>query len=712
MLTSRTKLVSVGLLLVLLLGAQLWATLYFINSDRERYTEQFIEENRHDLQTAVDRVDDRLDDMLSISELLARLVDTDDLQQHERDFRAAVRHQPGLMSAGLWGSDETRRLLVVSESVPDADRSDHVDLLDRAHRRILENGRDVATAGPTDDSEERSLRAFVRPVGGDRPHAAYVGVVVDMRRALDELTPLTDEFETEILVRGPDGEVEPGSTVDIPADWRSGRAPVPGFYRRMSDYRSGSERLDAEMATRLGLPEHERVVHFTSFAIAPEIRWSVGMVTSLLPLRSEQSGVVWRAGLVSVAFDLLLFGFGGWLIFAVRRQRELEERLERKRLISELNAKADAILDAIPVGVIVIDDACRIQDANKEMSAWLGADCDGRHLADAWREATDSSFEALDALLADDPDRGWPRRRLLEDVVIGDERVDLQVEAVSLLETEGTSSVVLAFEDVTTLKEMDEQLLRTEKLATVGILSAGIAHEIGTPLGVIRGRTNYALSTLEDPESVESHLEIVLEQVDDVRDIVRQMLDFSRREEAELQPTDLSETIDSTLQLVEFQTGDGDVELQLDLADDLPKLAANPDKLRQVLINLLLNAVDACHGEGTVRLTARPIADSPIAADGCVEIAVEDTGTGIEEENLHKVFDPFYTTKKRGKGTGLGLAIVDRIVRAHGGHIDVFSIPGERTRFELHWPTHAGDTTPGSDDEPTLIDTSSPGATE
>ena len=690
MLEPPGKLVGIGVLLVVLLGAQLGTTVYFIDRERSYHTEQFTEQTRHRLQTAVDRVDEDLDKLLNISELLARLVTTDDLSQHERELRAAIRHQRGLLSATLWDTEGEQRAFVLSESLSNPSRETHVDLLERAHQRLIERDTRIATAGPATDSSDRRLRAFVQSAGGKNSPFTHIGVVIDVQTALSQLSSLATRSETDILVYGPEGYVESASTLEIPSTWRNAPENAPDFYAQMREYRHGSERLTPEVTAQLGLPEHERSVHFMSFESSDDVTWSIGMITSLLPLRTEQSWVLWRAGLVSAAFGLLLFGLGGLLMFSIRRRSELEERLERKQLISELDAKADAILDAIPVGVVVVDEAGCIRDVNKEMTAWLGPDSLDKPLADVWHRATDRDFELVRELLEQEGDDEKPQRRLLEDVEFGDERVDLQVESVFLPGEESGSSTVLAFEDVTSLKEMEEQLLRTEKLATVGVLSAGIAHEIGTPLNVIRGRTEYALSSLDDPEAVETHLEVVFDQVDYVNRIVRQLLDFSRDEEAEIQPTDLETIVESTLQLIEFQAEDSNVELEIEMPDALPEVAANPDELRQVLINLLLNAFDACDGRGTISLEARTVDETPIEGSEAVDITVRDTGDGIEAENVHKVFDPFYTTKKRGKGTGLGLAIVDRIVRTHEGHIDVCSVPGEWTRFEIHWPIHSG----------------------
>ena len=465
MIPARPKVIGIGLLLAALLGAQLWTTVYFINSDRAHYTDQFIAHSRSQLETAVGRVEEELDDTLNIFEVLGELMATGDLEQARQELRAAVRHQSALSTAALWGAEGERRLAVYAEAVSSAERTRHTDLLGEAYRQAVDAPMGFATAGAPSDSADRGLRAFVAAVDRPQPHATYIGVVIDIREAFDRLKALEGRAGTAFLIRGPEGEVEQTSSVSVPAAWTDGTDQPPAFFERMGDRRSGTDRIDPETAEQLGLPANERVVHFTSFEVEPGIAWSIASIHSLLPVRTESSWIVWRAGIVSAAFGVVLFGFGGLLVMAIRRQSDLQERLGQNQLINELNAKADAILDAIPVGVMVLDRHSHIQDANTEMTAWLGTDALGRPLEEAWEAATSSPFAPLADLVADEDDEArvrFPRRALLEDVEFDDERVDLQVEAVPLLASGTSTTMVLVFEDVTDLIEIDQPLLFTD----------------------------------------------------------------------------------------------------------------------------------------------------------------------------------------------------------------------------------------------------------
>lgn len=394
--------------------------------------------------------------------------------------------------------------------------------------------------------------------------------------------------------------------------------------------------------------------------------------------------MIWRIGSISAVFSLLLFGFGGFLVYSVRRRGQLRERLGHARQLARLHAKSDAILDAIPIAVAVVDEDRRVTQLNAEMAELVGEQARGEKLEDLWREAADTSFSPI----AQAVERGAGGRGaepiVLEPIDFGDGPRHLQFRAVALSDDADEESMILAFDDVTRVRQLESQLLRAEKLATVGTLAAGVAHEIGTPLGVVRGRAEYALSKFDDDDPRASHLEVIVDQVDYVSGIVRQILDFSREDEPEVRATDLERRVEEALQLVSFQPGEERSEILVDFPDDLAPLAANPDELQQVLVNLLVNADQACKGQGTIELEAG--LEETGAEGPMVRVVVRDDGEGIAPEQQREIFDPFFTTKKRGKGTGLGLSIVQQIVRNHGGTIHLTSRPGVGTQFTVRWP--------------------------
>lgn len=225
------------------------------------------------------------------------------------------------------------------------------------------------------------------------------------------------------------------------------------------------------------------------------------------------------------------------------------------------------------------------------------------------------------------------------------------------------------------LAEARESLLRSEKLATVGRLAAGVAHEVGNPLGAISGYVELARSRAREgrPEELDDFLGRVAAEVQRIDRTVRDLLDFARPARPSLAPVELGAAVDQALRLARLQTRFREVDVATDVPADLPPALADEHGLAQVLLNLLLNAGDAMGGRGRLRVSARVIDGRPDAGEprGARRVLLElaDSGPGIAPDDLPRIFDPFFTTKDPGKGTGLGLAICHRIVESFGGEI-------------------------------------------
>ncbi len=228
-------------------------------------------------------------------------------------------------------------------------------------------------------------------------------------------------------------------------------------------------------------------------------------------------------------------------------------------------------------------------------------------------------------------------------------------------------------------REMENQLVRADRLITVGVMATEVAHEIGTPLSVVRGRAEQVLRQVDGTGGADD-LRVVIRQVDQISSTVRQLLDFSRRSPLDKRAVPLAPVVERSRELLQLKLEARRLQLDLDLSEDLPMLTADADQLQQVLVNLLLNACDASSAGQRVRLSARR------APGDMVRIAVADQGAGIPPENVAAVFEPFFTTKPRGEGTGLGLAIAAGIVRNHAGQIDVQSAVGQGTTVTVLWP--------------------------
>lgn len=230
------------------------------------------------------------------------------------------------------------------------------------------------------------------------------------------------------------------------------------------------------------------------------------------------------------------------------------------------------------------------------------------------------------------------------------------------------------------LKKREEQLVQSKKLASLGTMAAGVAHEINNPLSNISSSCEILLEELDiaDKEFQAKVLRKVLEQVDKARIIVLNLLEFSRNRAFKRELLNLKEIIDKTVSLYQAQKPPC-VEIATYIEEDLT-IFADRQRIEQALLNLISNACQACQGEG--RVTIR----STVSTDGMVKIRIKDTGTGIAPEDLAMIFDPFFTTKDVGKGTGLGLFITHDIVVRHQGSIQVTSTPGKGTTFCVSIP--------------------------
>lgn len=678
-----------SLLVVGLFAGQFWLTYRLINRDREQTIQHFIDEHNRQLRRAVDEGRVGLLDMLDPFEFLTKIVRGQKVPEGD-GIEAVLRYQPGLHAVSIWGPRGQQIFARSSDviqqfSYRQYDTDLQKELLRGALIDFMETPGRLGVSASKLDSSGRILRAFVRPTRS-AGRTRYIGVLIDVKKAFEEIESLAKNIGAEFVVLGPDNKFEPMSTLDL-TDFKS-RKKASSIFQQMASKNTGVMRIGPKRARKIGLSKGEHVLTYDSFKITPKVGWTVGMLSSLEPARASVRSMMWRIGAISGVFSLLLFGIGGFLVYSIRARGRLQERLDHAREVAHLNAKADAILDAIPTAVVAVDEDLVVRELNAEMAAVLGDDAEGDRLDRRWESRTDSSFDPIETYLEQNQSSDKQEPQLLEPVDFGRGSIYFQLRAVPFPGEVDSEYVILAFDDVTGVKELESQLLRAEKLSTVGVLTAGVAHEIGTPLGVVKGRAEYALSKLDEGDPVEEHLSIIVEQSEYISSVVEQILDFSRDEQPDIRSTDIAEAVSRSIQLVTFQRDNESVEIETDIPDSLPPIAANPDEFQQVVVNLLMNAHQACQKEGHIRIAGRM--EPGEESEEFVRIAVQDDGAGIDPENRHKIFDPFFTTKKRGRGTGLGLSVVQKIVRNHGGKIKLDSSPGEGTTFHLIWPVFSG----------------------
>ncbi|MGH7853410.1 MAG: ATP-binding protein [Candidatus Binatia bacterium] len=243
---------------------------------------------------------------------------------------------------------------------------------------------------------------------------------------------------------------------------------------------------------------------------------------------------------------------------------------------------------------------------------------------------------------------------------------------------------------------LERGLRQSDKLASVGQLAAGLAHEIGTPLNIIGGRAEFLLRRPRSDEEISQNLQIIRSQIDRITGIVRQMLEFSRRREPAFRSVELLPLLHKVTHLLEHKIVDKGVNVNIAIPESLPALQADPDQLQQVFINLFLNSLHALQPGGTIKISAATIYHdngngAATTASYKLAIEFEDNGAGIPAEHLSQIFDPFFTTKDIGEGTGLGLSVSYGIIKDHGGEIRVESRRGEFTRFTISLPAHGSE---------------------
>jgi signal transduction histidine kinase len=231
--------------------------------------------------------------------------------------------------------------------------------------------------------------------------------------------------------------------------------------------------------------------------------------------------------------------------------------------------------------------------------------------------------------------------------------------------------------------ELERRLLHSDRLATIGSLAAGLAHEIGTPMGVIRGRAEYLLNSHSDEKKTSDGLEIIITQIDRITNIVRMLLDYSRYREPLKLTTDVRPIVQHSLRLIETEAWKRGVRVRPALGEVPLRIDCDPDQLQQVFVNLAVNALDAMRTVGGI-LTVRARVDVD-NGNSRITLIFEDTGPGIAEVHRERIFDPFFTTKQPGQGTGMGLAICQTIVQSHNGKISYESADAG-TRFFVSFP--------------------------
>jgi signal transduction histidine kinase len=238
---------------------------------------------------------------------------------------------------------------------------------------------------------------------------------------------------------------------------------------------------------------------------------------------------------------------------------------------------------------------------------------------------------------------------------------------------------LIIIDDVTDRAELEQRLVQADKLSSIGLLAAGVAHEVNTPLAVISNYIQMLAKQMPEGDPRQTIIEKIVKQTFRASEIVNNLLNFSRTGPSALADVDVNRVVEETLSLVAHPLKTSQIQVVKHLTDGLPPVRGSANKLQQVFLNLFLNARDAMPAGGILEVRTG-------AHNGSVEIEVADTGNGIPRDHIHKIFDPFFTTKPGGRGTGLGLSVSYGIIKEHAGKIDVRSAPGRGTSFHVEFP--------------------------
>ncbi|HYJ92612.1 MAG TPA: ATP-binding protein, partial [Pyrinomonadaceae bacterium] len=380
----------------------------------------------------------------------------------------------------------------------------------------------------------------------------------------------------------------------------------------------------------------------------------------------------------------ILKTISGYVGVAVENSRLYEEQKIQTQELALLKEFNESIVESVNVGLLAVDEDGRITRCNSPFESMMGLDR-SEAVGKFVYEVFDESFARnLDAIL------GMSRWHLTEvrnayKLHASDSKGRSLIVNVAVAPLRSVSNqqsgAIIVLENVSARVKLEESLQQSEKLSSIGLLAAGVAHEVNTPLTGVSSYTQMLLGMVPETDPKHELLKKMHRQTERASNIVGNLLNFSRAgSSADFVEMDINKLLNDTLQLLEPQLRKSNVEIVKNYDEMPPTVVGNAGKLQQVFTNLILNARDAMYGGGIITLSTSTGTDG----DVCVQVA--DTGEGIPQENLSKVFDPFFTTKGVGNGTGLGLAVTYGIVQEHGGTIEVRSEDGRGATFTLTFP--------------------------
>jgi len=368
---------------------------------------------------------------------------------------------------------------------------------------------------------------------------------------------------------------------------------------------------------------------------------------------------------------LLLVGFAGFtLLFLVQSYRATRATLAR------IKAFSDNVVENVPIGLLALDNHGRIAAFNHGAESILRLS--------ASKVIGREAKQILPAELLEEIKHSQNRDGVIEKEIECSTSegniVPLEIGASRLKDEDDVFlGNVLLFKDLTEVRSLRREVARSQRLASVGRLAAGVAHEIRNPLSSIKGFATYFKERYPDRPDDQQTADIMIQEVDRLNRVVGQLLEFAKPVSVKPKPISLQALLNDSIKLIKDRAAEKGISVQTQNNTQVDEARIDPDRINQVLLNLYLNAIDSMESGGELKVE--------ISSDGQhrdIVIRISDTGRGISRENLSKIFEPYFTTKSTG--TGLGLAIAHNIVAAMGGQITVKSAPGRGTNFSVILP--------------------------
>ncbi|MFH0903087.1 MAG: ATP-binding protein [Pseudomonadota bacterium] len=697
-----------------------------VSRDRAALLHRFSTERFSQVQEAAGEVEADIGDIGEDLRFAAELISSSDsTNDRERELKALLAVVGQYRLATVFDA-RGQRLISVRDPLAAPDFSPegfHTAMGESSRRALLRKAGEIETSPPVPADPSGWFRIFATPLLAtpNTPLASgALAVLVDTAPYFGKLRLLAAEPDMHLILLGSHGRPTPATFRPL-AEAITRLSSSPTSHRTLAQIvgsmragEQGTTWIRENEAARLGLGSADLVVAYSPIKVVGAGHWAFATASSTSVLRKQERVVMLRTGLASLAIVLCLLGFAAYVTIALRRSVAIRERLRHADEMAHLHEKTEKILDNIPAGVMALSEDGRITAFNRALRERIARPTrpiddpdnsaaahpspedgntepepplEGLDLAAAFPRASATTIERLRSLVTVARTSGRVRSIFGEHLALFGTEGHYSIHAVPLEPRFPDARELLVIDDVSELHSLAAQLLRAEKLATVGILAAGIAHEIGTPLGVVRARAEIMAAKLGTDHTLTPGARVILEQIDRVTRTIRQLLDFARIRPAAVATIALNQLVSTVTELLRFEAERRRVSIQIDIHEGTPLVAADPDQIQQALVNLVLNACDACSTGGTIVVRARGEETPVDATHRFVRIEVQDNGCGIPPELTHQVFDPFFTTKKRGQGTGLGLTIVAQIIRNHGGKIDIDSEPGQGTRVVLLWPS-------------------------